>query len=528
MKGLASGIKVGLITLVVVVVGFWLWKSVGERVAGGSGYTLWAKFRDAQGLASKSRVVIAGLNVGEIKERRLEGRFARVTVRIGRDNAIWSNAIIFKKSSSLLGEYYLEIDPGSAKTVNDDGTVVDNRLLGPGDEIPTVVEAATTDELFRSVSQTLPKVNNSLDEVSGLVRDVRKLVNGQITRMADNLDKTIADNAATVTSILTRADRSLANIETILADVRKVTGSADDRVDRILDNVEAATVEAKNLMVEARKELADTGGAVREKLDRLDATLANIEETTRSAKSVAQKIDEDRGTLGRLVNDSTIADNVADITTSAKGFTDSLFGLQTVVGLRGEYNFIGRNYRSYVSLEARTRTDKFYLVELVADPKGELDEDFTYDEATGTFNRQFTFDNGFRFTFQFGKRWNWLGLRLGIKDSTGGAGLDFHFLDDKLKMSLDVFDLTYYELPRVKFWAAYEVLRYFYVYAGADDILHASESKPITGDFITGEEYRQWTFGLDFFAGTMLQFNDRDLSALLFIGGGALGGLGSN
>jgi phospholipid/cholesterol/gamma-HCH transport system substrate-binding protein len=141
-------------------------------------------------------------------------------------------------------------------------------------------------------------------------------------------------------------------------------------------------------------------------------------------------------------------------------------------------------------------------------------------------DRSFTVDYGYRFTFQFGKRYDWLGLRIGLKDSTGGVGADAHLFGESLKASLDVYDFTYYRVPRVKFWAAYRVFRYLYIYAGADDMLHAHEDVVINGDSITGQEYEQWSFGLDFFAGTMLEFNDQDLSALLFVGGSAIGALG--
>ena len=57
------------------------------------------------------------------------------------------------------------------------------------------------------------------------------------------------------------------------------------------------------------------------------------------AAEVAQKVnDPDKGTLGRLVGDTTIADNIEDITEDAKGFLGTLFGMQTYVGLRSEYN----------------------------------------------------------------------------------------------------------------------------------------------------------------------------------------------
>ncbi len=525
MKSLGAGLKVGILTLIVAIFGFSMWKQIGERASGDGGYTLWARFKDAQGLASKSRVVIAGLTIGEIIDRKLEGRMARVTVRIRRGTEIWENAIIFKKSSSLLGEFYLELDPGSPEMVTADGTVKKNHLLEPGQEITLVVEATTTDEIMRSVGETLPRVDAALIEIQGLVADVRKIVAGPVTRMADNLDKTIAEDSELITSILKKADVALGNISGIVADVRKVTGNADDRVDKIFDNLESASGEARLLLVEARKELGDTSALVKEKLERLDQTLVAIEETAQSSASITKKIDGDQGTLGRLVNDPTIADNIADITTDAKGFTSSLFGLQTIVGMRGEYNFIARNVRNYLSIELHTRQDKFYLVEIVGDPKGDISEHLEYDAATDSWDRQYSVDYGYRFSFQLGKRYDWLSLRLGIKESTGGAGVDAHFLNDNLTISLDLFDFRYSDVPRAKVALAYRFFRYLYVYGGVDDFLKEHKALDVNGDTIAGNNEDTWDFGLDFFAGAALRFTDEDLTSLLFVGGGALAGL---
>jgi phospholipid/cholesterol/gamma-HCH transport system substrate-binding protein len=425
----------------------------------------------------------------------------------------------------LLGEFYLEIDPGTPETVSADGVITKNHLLESGQEVPNVVESTTTDEIMRSVGETLPRVDRALDEIQGLVQDVRRLVNGQITRMADTLERDIANDSQLVSSILVKADRALGNIDGIVTDVKRVTGNADDRVDRIFDNVESASNEARMLLVEARKELGETGADVRAKLDRLDQTLTAIQETAENSSSISKKIDSDQGTLGRLVNDPTIADNIADITTDAKTFTSGLFGLQTVVGLRGEYNFLARNYRSYLSIELQTRQDKFYLVEVVGDPRGDVTEHYEYDETNETWNRSLAVDYGYRFTFQFGKRFDWLSLRLGIKESSGGVGADFHFLGDDLTASLDVFDFAYYKVPRVKLQMAYRFFRYLYVYGGVDDLLNERTEVPIVGDSVTGGERETWDFGLDFFAGAALRFTDQDLSSLLFIGGSALAGL---
>jgi hypothetical protein len=113
----------------------------------------------------------------------------------------------------------------------------------------------------------------------------------------------------------------------------------------------------------AKDEVAATGDKVREKLDLVDQVIASPPASpTRSI--------EDRGTLGRLVNDPTIADNVEEITDDAKGFLGTLFKMQTYVGLRSEYNVFAGLARHYMSVELHTRPDKFYLIELEKGPRG--------------------------------------------------------------------------------------------------------------------------------------------------------------
>jgi phospholipid/cholesterol/gamma-HCH transport system substrate-binding protein len=155
----------------------------------------------------------------------------------------------------------------------------------------------------------------------------------------------------------------VARIDAIAADIRALSGGADARVQAILGNLEAASSEARALVQSAKDEVAATGDKVREKLDLVDQVIA-------STASITDKIDQDRGTLGRLVNDPTIADNVEEITDDAKGFLGTLFKMQTYVGLRSEYNVFAGLARHYMSVELHTRPDKFYLIELERGPRG--------------------------------------------------------------------------------------------------------------------------------------------------------------
>jgi phospholipid/cholesterol/gamma-HCH transport system substrate-binding protein len=537
VKSLSAGVRVAVLFLLLAVGGYLVWKNLGQNPAGKDNYTLFAKFRDASGLPKRTKVVVAGLPKGEVIGLAVEGRYAKVTFKIDEEITVWTSAVVVKKARSLLGDNYLEIDPGDEVKQAPDGTRQSFTRLGPscatyGDadprksdacrQIVNVVEATTPDQLLHRMEQTLPNVDRVLESVRDLSEDVRRIVNGPLQSVATRVDGLVQREAGTVSDIIERADRSMARIEQITADLRSITKGADPRIEHILHNLDDASAEAKDLVTTAKSELTQTGDKLRDKLDKLDGVISNTQ-------SITRKIDEDKGTLGRLVNDPAIADNVEQITEDAKGFLGTLFGLKAYVGLRSEYNYRAGLLRHYISVELHTRPDKFYLIELEKGPRG------AYPDVTLTFDptidpnhwiRRTVIQDQIRFTFQFAKRFSWLTLRYGLKESTGGVGADVDLLwfDRDLRLSADVFDASWDQYPRVKLAAAYELFHHIYVLGGIDDLINHPNKLPIIeGASGVPVQFNTFQYGRDYFFGGMLRFNDEDLSALLSVGGSALG-----
>ena len=538
MKGVSSGVKVAILFLLLSVGGYLVWKNLGQDPAGADNYTLYAEFKDAAGLPTGSKVVVAGLPQGEVTGLKVVGRRARVTFKISDKIKVWSSGMVIKKAKSLLGDNYLELDPGEEVMQLPDGTSRKHTLLGPqcptyGNpdpekarpcrKVPQVVEATTPDQLMHRIEQTLPRVDLVLESVRDLSEDVRRIVNGPLQSVATRIDGLVQREAGTVANIIQRADRVMANIEGLTNDLRAITKGADPRVEAILKNLDDASAEAKVLVTTAKKELEDTGGKLREKLDMIDGVIANTE-------SITAKVDDNTGTLGRLVNDPTIADNVEEITEDAKGFLGTLFGLKTYVGLRSEFNVVSRLARHYISVELHTRPDKYYLIELEKGPRGDYPEvTLVHDPTVDPDNwiRKTVIHDKIRFTFQFAKRFSWVTLRYGLKESTGGIGADFDLTvgGRALRMSADLFDATFDDLPRVKLAAMIEVFRHIYILGGVDELLNTPEELSIIqGNESVPIQFDRFHYGRDYFFGAMLRFNDEDLAALLTVGGSAVGG----
>src|SRR5690606_19171964 len=113
MQDRVKAAKVGALVLAALVAAFVIWRLVDERAGTDEGYSVCARFDNAHGLITKSRVTVAGIPVGYIESIRLEGARARVDMHIDDEVELHTDASVARRSSSLLGEYLLAINPGS-------------------------------------------------------------------------------------------------------------------------------------------------------------------------------------------------------------------------------------------------------------------------------------------------------------------------------------------------------------------------------------------------------------------------------
>ena len=132
------------------------------------------------------------------------------------------------------------------------------------------------------------------------------------------------------------------------------------------------------------------------------------------------------------------------------------------------------------------RPDKFYLIELVEDPRGYRTETVTIiDNSSQPGHRsrrpgsRLTEQLRFTLAVRQARRRTVVGGRFGIKESTGGVGGDLYLFDDRLLLSVDVFDAKANQYPRIKATVSYAIWqRNLFVVAGADDMANYVRARP--------------------------------------------------
>src|SRR5580700_326773 len=480
MEARSQAAKVGLFVLLTGAAAYGIYRFVSPQVSGAEGYTVHAYIHDATGLATRSRVTIAGIPVGTLESIKLENGAARLDVKVRKDIALYENATLGKKSASLLGEAVVVLTPGEPPAPR----------LRDGDEIRTMPDDASPAEIMNEVKQ----IADSVREVaSQLAKSIGTEQGGQNIRE-------ILQNLAESTGALNQTIRENREVlGDILRNVDQITRNANPEMAQILENVRVVTQDVKDLM--AANGHGEPSGHLRDTIERLDEASKSLQSTLEHADSVAGRIDRGEGTIGKLTKDDALINEVQGVAEGVNDYVQNIVRLQTIVGLRSDYNFLANTIKTYVSLRLQPREDKYYELELINDPTGYTS--FT-DTQTDTTNPEepahyrtitTTTTEAFRFSLQFAKRFGPFTGRFGIKESTGGVGLDIDLLRDRFEIVQDLFGFGEEIQPRYRVFVAYQFINKLWLLGGVDHLFEGGER--------------------DYFLGLQLRFTDEDLKTIL-------------
>jgi phospholipid/cholesterol/gamma-HCH transport system substrate-binding protein len=500
----------GVAFAVLAIVGALIYSKMPETQVGGD-FRTFAMFRDGSRLQPGSPVVVAGVRIGDITELSIEGGFARVDMRLQSDVHIPYDSFATRRADSLFGDSYIEIIPGHG-----------GRLLRDGEQLAHVQEGGSTDTVLRAMARAMPKIDNALEQVKEFMVNGRQWVQGPMENRLEAADRWLSEgHIEGPLSLAARAmerteDRTRRGADVVAARGRDVPSTLADWNQRV--------TRARATIAETQQGMVDGFRNAREGLDRLDEPVGQMAEVM---GAINRGEGEDwKGTLGQLVNEPQLGDDIEDATEGLKEAAAGFSRFKSWLGARLELGASSRQFRFYATAELRARNDKFYLIELERSALGGVPADSLTDVAnTNAYTRRQEIRDKLRFTFQFGKQIRFMQFRAGLKDSTFGIGTDMLLLEGRLRLSADVFG-SFTRTPRVKLAGAFAVFRSIYVLAGVDDALNEpGELEIVTGNTNVPQWFDRLTYGRDYFVGAALQFDDADLATLLRVYGALLVGL---
>ncbi len=322
-------VKVGALILVSVAIlaGFVL-------VMGGLSfertYPLYVDFDNPGGLLSGAAVRIGGVKVGSVKDLQFLG--GKVDPKTGRrvivraeiavqkrvEESIHSDADFYVTAQGVLGEQFLAINPGSPEK----GTLPEGSEVKGIDPPRLDLFLAKAYELLDTTVEGIKANRETLGEIidntSGLLKGLNFIVSGNRERI----------------------ERTMANVEEISIEAKQLTHDARvnyvdnpkvlQTIDRVNDLVARIHEDAGPMLKDAREALANLNRVsatvgdpaeqdkIRKTLDEVAQLAVRANSMAADAQAIVTHIKDGKGTVGGLVMDEEIYDDMQEMVRDLK------------------------------------------------------------------------------------------------------------------------------------------------------------------------------------------------------------------
>ena len=447
---MTSAAKVGIVMLLALaVLGYFVLKIEDLDVGRGAGKrTVEVLFDNVAGLDIKSAVRIAGVRKGTVRDIKvLPNGQAKVTLEIDDDVPLHSDASAKVANLGLLGEKYVDIDPGSpnAPVAKQEAVTLQGTQPASFDQVTDQVSAIADDvkAITASLRQVIgtPTGQQRLDAIVMNVETITAQVRDLIAANQSNVSATLANTREITEHLRTEIPRLAASIESVANQIGGTVGENRAEVRELVTNLKGLSADLRTT--------ADNLNGITGQIKSGEGTIGKLlytdeahERLSGALEAVESGIGELRNTLGRVnrigLDIGIKADYYAGLSTTER--TDETLPADMSPDFGG-------NSRSAVTLRLRPNPEnnRFYHLELSDDPRGKRRDHVeveTTTDANGSksvVTRTTRFDRDYLLSAQIGWRLDQFELRAGLFDSTGGVGADYDF-NDRLRFIGEAFD----------------------------------------------------------------------------------------
>lgn len=478
---MSAAAKVGIFMLIVLaILGYFILKIEDINIGRGSETrTIDVLFDSVAGLDNKSAVRVAGVRVGTVREIKLtpDGR-ALVTLEVAEDTPINRNATARVANLGLLGEKYVELEPGSPEA----GPWPEGTKVTLGGSQPASIDDVTT-------------------QVSEIAEDVKAITSSLRSAMADQNQyrvEEIVENVRVVTEkVRMLLEVNEGNVNATAENLRAITDDLRVEIPRIANSLDRFANSLSGTVGENREDIRVVVQNLRGLSNDLKGTVDNL-------GAITGQIRSGEGTVGKLIYDDEAHERLTSALESVEGGVGELRNtlgritrMQMEAAIRSEYlagfdpdpeTGFDSSSRTAVSLDIRPNPEnnKFFFVGVTDDPHGEEKEKVIERTIIGpdgteqtTIERETRYERDFLISAQAGWRLDEWSLRAGLVDGFGGVGADYE-LNPRTRVSGEMFDFggRRSDNPQLRFWGRY-VFRNekpetpaLFVTTGVEDVLN--------------------------------------------------------
>ncbi|MBE0648239.1 MAG: MCE family protein [Bacteroidales bacterium] len=247
---------------------------------------IYAVYERVNGLVAANPVTIQGMKVGQVKTLYFSPEDPRkIIVELYLNNTTYpipKNSVASIYSADLMGSKEIEILPGNS-----------SELIKDGDTLMARTEATLGEEVNQQLAPIKHKAENLISSIDTLATILQQVLNkntqASLIEAIEHIKEAIG-NVAHMTynadTLVTQQRSNLARIITNMESISKNLERNNDKITNILENF----------------------SSVSDSLARLNipATFSQVDQAVRNLNEIIGKIKSGEGTIGLLVNDSSL------------------------------------------------------------------------------------------------------------------------------------------------------------------------------------------------------------------------------
>jgi len=204
-KKLGNEVKTGVLVVACLAVLLFMLFKMGALKFGETGYTISARFNFASGIEDSAPVMLAGVEVGEVRDISIQyGEQPKVvlTLWLKSDTQLREDSKAQINTMGLMGEKYVELSLGSSNLAQ----------LKPGSMLEGE-DPFQMDKLLKKSEVIAENLNQAITDVRGLATDAKSLVN--------NVNGVVTVNKDKIGNILTNLESTSKNFEEFSDDIKR-------------------------------------------------------------------------------------------------------------------------------------------------------------------------------------------------------------------------------------------------------------------------------------------------------------------
>ena len=285
------------ITLLILGFNFLKGKSIFK-----SGSFLYAKYADTKGLMISNPVVINGLQVGSVYELEEQDKNIDtiiVSIKLNRELNIPVNSLATVGNNPLTSSI-ITIELGDSKTfLKHDDTLLTSNMPG------------MLGNLTQRITPLVDRVTATVESLDSVLKNVNTIFDPytkhNMQEVVANANKTMAylvSSSASLNALLNNQTGVLSKSLNNVNSFTQTLARNNDKVDHMMANIETATTNFSK---------AD-----------IDGTINQLRGTVEKLNAAVEKIDSKDGSLGLLLNDKQLYNNLENTTRSLNILMDDI------------------------------------------------------------------------------------------------------------------------------------------------------------------------------------------------------------